>query len=331
MNGPPPHPRAAAAHPRPEPAPDPRTLPLERAVHRGMRSSLVGIGANLLLAGFKIVAGLFGHSFALVADGIESVSDVISSTVVFFGLKFAIKPPDEDHPYGHGKAEPIAAVLVSLALILAAVFIAVESIELIRTPHTLPRAYTLWVLLAVVGVKLLLSRYVTGVGRELDSSAVQGGAVHHLSDAVTSGFAVVGIAAAPWTGNAAADDWAALCASPVILYGAVHQLRKPMAELLDTTPSPQVEQDVRTTAAGVPGVVELEKCHVRKVGFRFYVDLHVVVDGGISVRQGHAIAHLVEDAVLRSAPQIAEVLVHIEPNEVVPAEEYRAMGAGTLP
>lgn len=280
-----------------------------------------------MLAGLKTVAGLLGHSFALVADGIESISDVVSSTVVFFGLKFAIKPPDEDHPYGHGKAEPIAAVVVSLALIVAAMFIAVESIQLIRTPHALPKAYTLWVLLAVLTVKLVLSRYVTGVGRELDSSAVQSDAVHHLSDAVTSGFAFCGITAALWSGNAAADDWAALCASPVILFGAVRQLRKPMAELLDTTPSPQVEADVRITAARVPGVVELDKCHVRKVGFRYYVDLHVVVNGKISVRQGHAIAHQVEDAVLRSAPRIAEVLVHIEPNEVVPEDEYRAMGS----
>lgn len=304
---------------------DPRTLPLERAVKSGMRSSLVGIGSNLLLAAFKTIAGLLGHSFALVADGIESLSDVVSSTVVFFGLKFAIKPPDEDHPYGHGKAEPIAAVVVSLALMLAAVLIAFESIELIRTPHVLPRAYTLWVLLAVVAVKLGLSRYVTGVGNELDSSAIQSDAVHHLSDAVTSAFAFIGISAALWTGNAAADDWAALCASPVILYGAIRQLRKPLAELLDTTPSPQVEQDVRVTASGVSGVVKLDKCHVRKVGFRYYVDLHIVVDGGISVRQGHALAHLVEDAVLCSAPRIAEVLVHVEPNEVLPMAEYQAL------
>lgn len=322
------HGNAASPRPPAHPAkPDPRTLPLERAVESGMRSSLVGIGSNLALAALKTVAGLLGHSFALVADGIESLSDVVSSTVVFFGLKFAIKPPDEDHPYGHGKAEPIAAVVVSLALTLAAMLIAIESIELIRTPHALPRRYTLWVLLAVVAVKLILSRYVNGVGRELDSTAVQSDAVHHMTDAITSAFAFIGISAALWTGNAAADDWAALCASPVILYGAVRQLRKPMAELLDTTPSPQVEAEVRRTAARVPGVVELEKCHVRKVGFRYYVDLHVVVDGVISVREGHAIAHQVEDAVLRSAPRIAEVLVHIEPNEVFPESEYRAMAA----
>src|SRR5258708_819412 len=152
---------------------DPRTAPLEKAVHEVMRSSLVGIGSNLALAALKCVAGYLGHSFALVADGVESLSDVVSSTVVFFGLKFAIKPPDEEHPYGHGKAEPIASIVVSLALIVAAVFIGVESIRRIEEPHPLPLPYTLWVLLAVVGVKVVLSRYVTLVGRGLESSTAR--------------------------------------------------------------------------------------------------------------------------------------------------------------
>jgi cation diffusion facilitator family transporter len=190
---------------------DPRTAPLEKAVHEGMRSSLVGIGSNLALAAFKCVAGFLSHSFALVADGVESFSDVVSSTVVFFGLKFAIKPPDEEHPYGHGKAEPIASIVVSLALIVAAVFIGVESIQKIEEPHPLPLPYTLWVLLAVVGVKVVLSRYVTAVGKGLKSSAIESDAWHHLSDAITSGFAFIGISIALWTRNPAADDWAALC------------------------------------------------------------------------------------------------------------------------
>ena len=142
-------------------------------VQRGLKSSLIGIGCNFVLASFKCVAGVVGHSFALIADGIESFSDVISSSVVYFGLRFAIKPPDSEHPYGHGKAEPIAAVVVSLTLMVAAILIAVESIQLIRTPHPVPQAYTLWVLLAVVGAKVLLSRYVSSVGEGIDSSAVR--------------------------------------------------------------------------------------------------------------------------------------------------------------
>jgi cation diffusion facilitator family transporter len=291
------------------------TSTIERAVQDGLKSSLVGIGSNLALAGFKCVAGFLGHSFALIADGIESLSDVVSSTVVFLGLKFAIKPPDKEHPYGHGKAEPVAAVMVSLALIVAAILIGIESIKRIQELHPLPKPYTLWVLLTVVGIKVLLSRYVTGVGNSLESTAVRSDAWHHLSDAITSGFAFIGISVALWTQNPAADDWAALCAAPIIIFNAYRQLRLPMGELLDATPSPRVEEQVRSAASSVPDVLGLEKCYVRKVGFRYYVDLHVVVRGDLTVRRGHQIAHQVEDTVLRSVPRVAEVLVHIEPEE----------------
>jgi cation diffusion facilitator family transporter len=303
---------------------DSRTAPLEKAVHEGMRSSLVGIGSNLALAAFKCVAGFLGHSFALVADGVESFSDVVSSTVVFFGLKFAIKPPDEEHPYGHGKAEPIASIVVSLALIVAAVFIAVESIQRIEQAHPLPLPYTLWVLLAVVGVKVALSQYVTAVGKGLEGSAIESDAWHHLSDAITSSFAFIGISVALWTRNPAADDWAALCASPIIIFNAYRQLRHPpLAELLDAKPSPEIERQIRSIASKVLGVIGLEKCEVRKVGFSYYVNLHVIVHGEISVSQGHSIAHQVEDTVLRYAPRVAEVIVHIEPDEEDQVEKLR--------
>jgi cation diffusion facilitator family transporter len=225
------------------------------------------------------------------------------------------KPPDKEHPYGHGKAEPIAAVIVSLTLIIAAILIGIESIHLIQTPHPLPHAYTLWVLLTVVGVKVLLSRYVSSVGEGIDSTAVRSDAWHHVSDAITSAFVFVGISIALWTRNAAADDWAALCASGVIIFNAWRRMRIPLGELLDTAPAPQVEKAVRSAASSVPGVIALEKCFVRKVGFRYYVDLHVVVNGNETVRQGHSIAHNVENAVLRGMPSISHVLVHIEPEE----------------
>jgi cation diffusion facilitator family transporter len=280
----------------------------EAMIQRGLKSSLLGIGINLVLALFKCTTGFIGHSFALVADGIESLSDVISSTVVYLGLRVAIKPPDEDHPYGHGKAEPVAAIIVSLALIVAAIVIGVESIVLIQKPHPLPEVFTLWVLLAVVGVKVLLSRYVSSVGKGIDSTAVRSDAWHHLNDAIVSAFAFVGISVALWIKSPAADDWAALCASPVIIFNACRQLRKPFAELLDTAPPPQLELEVRSVASSVPGVIGLEKCHVRKVGFSYYVDLHIVVEGSMTVRHGHNIAHDVEDAVLQRVPQIEEVL-----------------------
>jgi cation diffusion facilitator family transporter len=287
----------------------------EQMVEGGLRSSLLGIVINLSLALVKCLTGLLGHSFALLADGIESFLDVISSTVVYLGLRLAIKPPDRDHPYGHGKADPIAAAAVGVAMIAAAVGIAVESITLIRTPHKLPHAYTLWVLLSVVPIKALLSRYVSGVSRRIESSALRGDAWHHLSDAVVSGFAFVGISAALWTRDPTADDWAALCAAPIILLGGWQQLRRPVAELLDTAPTPEIGDQVRQVAEAVPAVLGVEKCFVRKVGFRYYVDLHVVVRGELTVREGHLIAHAVADQVRQQVAKVAEVLVHIEPEE----------------
>ena len=200
----------------------------ETAVKRGIRSALLGVGINLALATVKCAAGVIGHSFALVADGIESLSDVVSSCVVALGLWLAIKPPDRDHPYGHGKAEPIASAVVSLALIGAAIAIAAESISEIRTPHRLPAAYTLGVLLVVVAIKFLMSRYLGKIGAEIESTAVKADAWHHLSDALTSAFAFVGITVGLATRNAAADDWAALCASPIMLFNGVRQLRAPI-------------------------------------------------------------------------------------------------------
>jgi cation diffusion facilitator family transporter len=292
-----------------------RGAAIERQVERGLRSSLISIASNFALAACKCLVGFAGHSFALIADGVESLSDVFSSAVVYLGLRVALKPPDSDHPYGHGKAEPVAALSVGMGMAMAALLIAIESIALIRRPHPLPLPYTLWVLVAVVPLKVLLSRYVAKVARDLDSTAVRGDAWHHFSDAITSLFALVGISVALITKNAAADDWAALCASPVILYGAWRQIQAPFAEILDTAPPHEIEGHVREAAAAVEGVLGLEKCFVRKVGFQYYVDLHVVVGGDLTVRAGHAIAHEVEDSVRQRVDRVANVLVHVEPEE----------------
>lgn len=299
----------------------------EQIVQRGLFSSRISIAVNGLLALLKCAVGVVGHSFALVADGIESFSDVITSAVVYWGLRFAIKPPDKDHPYGHGKAEPIAAAIVGAALLVAGALIAIEAVLRIRTPHPLPKPYTLWVLLSVMVLKALLSRYVWNVNRKVDSTALRGDVWHHVSDFITSAFAFVGISAALWIRDPAADDWAALCAAPVILFGGWHQLATPMAELLDTAPNPEVEAKVRWAAQSVPFVIGLEKCFVRKVGFRYYVDLHVVVRGDLTVREGHRIAHEVENTVLEHVNRVAAVMIHIEPEEELLG---KAQGASLL-
>ena len=286
-----------------------------RAVAIGIRSTLVGVVTNALLAAVKAIAGILGNSYALVADAIESTSDVASSLVVLGGIRIAAIPADEDHPYGHGKAESIAAVLVSIALCTAAVGIAIQSFREIVTPHHSPAPFTLAVLVLVVLTKETLFRFVIKAGTSTGSTAVTTDAWHHRSDAITSAAAFVGISVALIGGKGyeSADDFAALFASAIIMYNGLRLLRKAVQEIMDAAPPADVETAVRATAAAVPGVIGLDKCFVRKMGLEFFVDLHVVVDGELSVRKGHSIAHGVKDAVRRARPEIRDVLVHIEP------------------
>jgi cation diffusion facilitator family transporter len=281
-----------------------------------LRSTLLGILANAILAAVKGIAGVLGNSYALIADAVESTSDIVSSLIVFGGLKIASIPPDEDHPYGHGKAEPLAAMLVSIALFTAAVAITIESVREIVTPHHAPAAFTLVVLVAVVIVKESLYRYVGEVGEAAGSTAVKTDAWHHRSDAITSAAAFVGISVALMGGKGyeSADDWAALAASGIILLNAIRLFKPALAEVMDTAPANGLDGKIRRAASSVAGVAGLDACIVRKMGLNFYVDLHVEVDENLSVRRGHEIAHDVKNAVMHALPSIADILIHIEPS-----------------
>ena len=301
----------------------------EQPIRRGLKTTLMGIVANATLAVAKGVAGYLGNSYALIADAIESASDVVSSGIVWLGLKVAARPPDEDHPYGHGKAEPLAALTVSLALLGAAATIAIQSVEEIVTPHHAPAPFTLVVLVLVVVTKETLFRLVFRVGREVDSTAVKTDAWHHRSDAITSATAFVGISVALLGGEGyeSADDWAALAASCIITYNAARLLRTTLYELTDASPSEDLKRQVRDVAGTCPGVLALDKCFVRKMGLAYFVDLDVIVDGGIAVRDGHRIAHGVQEALRRSNPRISRVYVHIEPHDRSAAGESRRLDA----
>jgi len=270
---------------------------------------------NLVFAAAKILGGLVGNAYVLIADGIESALDIAGSLIIWGGLKFAARPPDETHPYGHGKAEPIAAVVVAVGVLAAALGLAIESVREIRTPHHGPARFTLGILIVVIVVKEILFRYVNRVARNVESTAVQTDAWHHRSDALTSAAAFIGITAALIGGRGweSADDWAALFACCVIAANGVRLLRPALYEIMDTAPRGEIVDRVRNAAAAVPGVIEIEKCFVRKMGLSFYVDLHVRVDGSISVREGHDLAHRVKDIIRGTDSRIADVLVHIEP------------------
>lgn len=283
---------------------------------KGVKSTLIGIMVSLALAIVKGLAGFFGNSYALIADAIESVSDVFSSLILWMGLKVSARPPDEDHPYGHGKAEPLAAIAIGFALIAAATLISVESIQHLMTPHSVPEPYTLVVLVLVIFIKEVMFRYVLKVGTEVNSHAVKADAFHHRSDALTSAAAFIGISIALIGGKGyeGADDWAALFAAGIIVYNAIHIVRPAIAEIMDAAPSADLLDKVKNIASSVKDVTGLDKCYIRKMGFEYYVDLHVEVDGNLSVREGHRIAHEVKDAILKAFPMVSDVLVHIEPD-----------------
>jgi cation diffusion facilitator family transporter len=283
----------------------------------GARLALLGVVVNIALAAVKITAGVLGHCYALIADGIESTLDIFGSLAIWFGLKVASEPPDETHPYGHGKAEPVAAVAVALLVIAAAFGLAVKSFHEIVTPHHAPAPFTLVVLVLVVLVKETLFRKVASAAESLGSSAVKTDAWHHRSDAITSAGAFIGISIALIGGKGwePADDWAALFTCGIIGYNGWRLLVPALHEIMDTAPPKALEDAVRAAASAVPGVVEVEKCRVRKMGIDHYVDLHVGVRAELTVREGHRIAHEVKDAIRAGNPAIADVLVHIEPSE----------------
>lgn len=281
----------------------------------GARIALIGMTVNVVLAAAKITAGMFGNSYVLIADGIESTLDIVGSAVIWGGLKFAARPPDATHPYGHGKAEPLAAGVVAMGVIIAALGLAVQSVREIFVPHHGPAPFTLVVLIVVIAVKEFLFRVVIRLGRDVESTAVKTDAWHHRADALTSIAAFVGISAALIGGEKwySADDYAALFACGVIAVNGWRLLLPALHEMLDTAPRGEIVSTIEGAAASVDGVVNVEKCLVRKMGISFYVDLHVGVDGAISVRDGHAIAHQVKDAIKQTDSRIADVLVHIEP------------------
>lgn len=292
----------------------PKPTNRERA-ERGQTSTLWGIGANVALVLGKGAAGVLGHSYALIADAVESATDIVSSGIVWLGLRHAAREPDENHPYGHGKAEPLAAILVSGALMGAAAFIAYESIRHIQTPHALPARFTLVVLALIIAIKETLYRRVLRVGQEVDSAAVKADAWHHRADAITSLTAFVGISIAlvGGPGYEGADDWAALVACGFILYNAYHIFRPAFGEMMDEAPDGNWPEDIKALAETVPGVVGTEKCFVRKMGLEYFADLHVMVDGRLSVREGHAIAGAVKATIKKARPAVYNVLVHVEP------------------
>jgi len=284
----------------------------EQSAIRTTYFSLIG---NTTLAIIKGLAGFFGHSYALIADAIESTTDIFASLLVLLGLKYAERPADENHPYGHGKIEPLITFIVVAFLVTSATIIAYESIQHIRTPHRTPEPWTLIVLGVIIIWKEVSYRIVIRKSRETNSTSLRADAWHHRSDAITSIMAFIGISIALLFGEGyeTADDWAALFASGFILYNSYLIFRPALGEIMDEHQYDDLEVNIREKALEVPGVTDTEKCFIRKSGIWFHVDLHAIVDGEISVREGHDIAHDLKDHLTATIPNLGHILIHIEP------------------
>lgn len=288
----------------------------ETKSEKAIRTTYWSIAGNTFLAITKGIAGVFGNSYALIADAIESTTDIFSSLLVLFGLKYAAKPADENHPYGHGKAEPLITFAVVGFLVVSATIIFIESIHNIQKPHSIPKPFTLIVLGAIILFKEASYRYVIQKSKETNSTSLKADAWHHRSDAVTSLMAFVGISIALFFGKGyeTADDWAALLASLFIVYNAYLIFRPALGEIMDEHLHDDIIEEIRAQCAKVEGVIDTEKCKVRKMGMHYIVDLHVIVQKDLTVFEGHQIAHNVKDTLMNDIPDITDILIHIEPN-----------------
>jgi cation diffusion facilitator family transporter len=282
-----------------------------------IKATYFSIIGNTSLAIIKGLAGFFGNSYALLADAIESTTDIFASCLVLFGIKYSNRPADENHPYGHGRAEPLITFLVVGFLITSATIIAYESIQNIGTPHDLPKSWTLIVLALIIGWKEYSFQMVMKKSIITNSSSLKADAWHHRSDAITSIAAFIGISIALLLGKGyeAADDWAALFASFFILYNSYMIFRPALGEIMDEHRYDDLVENIRIESLKVDGIIGTEKCFIRKAGMKYHVDLHAIVDAKISVKEGHELAHKLKDTLRSKILELGHVLIHIEPNE----------------
>ncbi|MBX9577593.1 MAG: cation diffusion facilitator family transporter [Alphaproteobacteria bacterium] len=286
----------------------------------GQKLVLAGAIFNLVLGTVKTAAGLLGHSIVLTADGIESMLDVMTSLGTWFALGYASKPPDLDHPYGHGKAESLAAIISSLILWLLGLTIAFFSIHrLVNASHGLPpyqpKVYTLVILIVVILFKETFFQLIHRLSQKIGSTVMLADAWHHRSDMMVSLTAFIGISISLFAGSSYknADSWAALVACGIIFYNATHIFRFSLAEIMDTRVSDQMEKTIIRLACEIQGVKSAEKCRVRKSGLVLIADLHIRVDGTMSVSEGHTISHQVKNHLLNAALSLEDITLHLEP------------------
>jgi cation diffusion facilitator family transporter len=284
-------------------------------MHIGQRVAIAGMVVSGALAIVKIFAGVTGHSTAVVADGLESAGDVFASGFVLLGLTLAARPADEDHPYGHGRAETLTGLLIGLALTAAGSLISYESLRRLGQPRMPLAAYVVWPLMASLLAKVALAAVKFHYGRKLRSDALIADAWNDAMDTVSAVAALiaVGLTISDSARFYNADRYGGFVVGLIVVSVGVRVARETALQLMDTMPNEGLMQQIRVAAATVPGVLGVEKCFARKTGLRYHVDLHLEVDPEITVRQSHQIAHQVRQRVVERLDWVADVLVHVEP------------------
>lgn len=277
--------------------------------------TLFGVGVNAALGAGKLVGGWLGNSFALLSDAANSLGDVTVSLGVLYALWLAQRPPDKEHPYGHTRAEGIAGLTVAILVSVAAGFIGWEAIRQLGQEQEVPARWTIAIAAVNLVVKEGLYQFSRRVGHRTGSMAIAATAWDHRADALCSAVVLVGLLAAVYGGAAwaAADEIAALAVAAAVIYSGVRLFVHAARELMDMQADKEIVDQVRDSAADVAGVRGVETLWVRKSGLEYFADIHVEVDADLSVAEGHRIGHEVKDELLRSYPQLRDVLVHVEP------------------
>lgn len=263
----------------------------------------------------KLAGGIALRSSALIADAVNSIGDVTSSLAVRAALHIAEQEEDEDHPYGHTKAESIAGFGVSLLVMFGAGILAVETAQRFSELPTLPSVWA-GVIAAICGVvKEVVYRYTARVGRRLNSSALRATALDHRSDALASGAIAISLFAAPHLGRFGpyVDPVAALFVCALLIATSTKMFLGIATELMDQQADSETVERVRAIAVEVDLVRDIEKLRVRKSGLEYFIEIHVQVDGHLTVDQGHRIGHEVKDRLLAKMPRVRDVHLHIEP------------------
>lgn len=288
---------------------------MQPVYREAMRAAGLGLAVNLILGIVKLIGGLVGQSFALISDAVNSLGDVVASLVVLFALRVAQRPPDDEHPYGHTRAEAIAGANLALLVIVSALLIGWEAVQRLWVPHDLPPVWTLWIAGSNVVIKEALYRYKRSVARRMGSSALMANAWDHRSDAFCSLAVLFGLAVVRWGGREwiGADEVSALVVVAAIVWSGAKLFRNSSSELMDSQADEPFVSEIRQAAKAVLGVRAVEKLWVRKSGLEYFADIHIEVDGHLTVDEGHRIGHAVKDQLVAQFTHLRDVLVHLEP------------------